>query len=48
MLSPGDLVRLGSALRTRTSTLFEGIFDPAPKPPEPPKSDKPDDPKNAA
>ena len=35
LLSPGDLVRLGSALRTRTSTLFEGIFDPAPPPPKP-------------
>lgn len=33
LLSPGDLVRLGSALRTRTTTLFEGIFDPAPPPP---------------
>jgi hypothetical protein len=44
LLSPADLVRLGSALRTRTSNLFEGIFDPAPKPPEPPKAaDKPDD-----
>jgi hypothetical protein len=42
LLSPADLVRLGSALRTRTSNLFEGIFDPAPKPPEPPKSDPPD------
>lgn len=35
LLSPADLVRLGSALRTRTSTLFEGIFDPAPPPPKP-------------
>ena len=55
LLSPSDLVRLGSALRTRTSTLFEGIFDPAPKPPkeapkpEPPKPDEPavDDTKKA-
>jgi hypothetical protein len=44
LLSPADLVRLGSALRSRTTTLFEGIFDPAPKPPkdapaEPPKPD---------
>lgn len=36
LLSPGDLVRLGTALRTRTSTLFEGIFDPAPPPPAKP------------
>lgn len=43
LLSPADLVRLGSALRTRTSTLFEGIFDPAPKPPEPPKTEPTDD-----
>jgi hypothetical protein len=35
LLSPADLVRLGSALRTRTTTLFEGIFDPAPPPPKP-------------
>lgn len=35
LLSPADLVRLGSALRTRTSTLFEGIFEPAPPPPKP-------------
>ncbi|MEO8705800.1 MAG: hypothetical protein ABI867_37565 [Kofleriaceae bacterium] len=39
LLSPRDLVKLGSALRTRTSTMFEGLFDPAPAPPpaEPPK-----------
>jgi hypothetical protein len=52
LLSPADLVRLGSALRTRTSTLFEGIFDPAPKPPadEPkpkPEPPTPDDTKKA-
>lgn len=35
LLSPADLVRLGSALRTRTTTLFEGIFEPAPPPPKP-------------
>ncbi|MBX3160505.1 MAG: hypothetical protein KF773_31355 [Deltaproteobacteria bacterium] len=34
LLSPEDLVRLGSALRTRTSQMFEGIFDPAPRPPD--------------
>lgn len=45
LLSPGDLVRLGSALRTRTSTLFEGIFDPAPPPP---KADERADKKPAA
>jgi hypothetical protein len=36
LLSPKDLVKLGSALRSRTTTLFEGIFDPAPPPPEKP------------
>jgi len=35
LLDPDDLVRLGSALRTRTTNLFEGIFDPAPPPPAP-------------
>lgn len=33
LLDPDDFVRLGSALRSRTSTLFEGIFEPAPPPP---------------
>jgi hypothetical protein len=42
LLSPADLVRLGSALRTRTSNLFEGIFDPAPPPPK--QDPKPPDP----
>ena len=39
LLDPRDLVKLGTALRTRTSTLFEGIFEPAAKPPkqEPPE-----------
>ncbi|MDQ3340800.1 MAG: hypothetical protein M4D80_37050 [Myxococcota bacterium] len=41
LLSPGDLVRLGSALRTRTSAMFEGIFDPAPKRPAEPKPAEP-------
>jgi len=42
LLDPRDLVKLGSVLRTRTTTLFEGIFDPAPPaPPAPPKEQKP-------
>lgn len=41
LLSPADLVRLGTALRTRTTTLFEGIFDPAPPPPQPPAAPPP-------
>jgi hypothetical protein len=32
-LDPRELVRLGAAVRHRTSTLFEGMFDPAPPPP---------------
>jgi hypothetical protein len=34
LFDPEDLVRLGSALRTRTTNLFEGIFEPAPPPPK--------------
>jgi hypothetical protein len=34
LLDPDDLARLGSALRTRTTNLFDGIFDPAPLPPK--------------
>ena len=33
LLGPEDLVRLGAAVRDRTSTLFEGMFEPAPLPP---------------
>ena len=32
-LDPRELVRLGAAVRQRTSHLFEGMFDPAPPPP---------------
>jgi hypothetical protein len=32
-LDPRELVRLGAAVRHHTSTLFEGMFDPAPPPP---------------
>jgi hypothetical protein len=34
LLDPEDLARFGSALRQRTSTLFEGMFEPAKRPPE--------------
>ena len=51
-LDPRDLVRLGAAVRHRTSHLFEGIFDPAPPPPPAPPpapaSHPPDDPEPAA
>jgi len=33
-LDPRELVRLGAAVRHRTSHLFEGLFEPAPPPPE--------------
>ena len=32
-LDPRELVRLGAAVRHRTTNLFEGMFDPAPPPP---------------
>jgi hypothetical protein len=35
LLDPDDLVRLGTALRNRTTAMFEGIFEPAPPPPKP-------------
>jgi hypothetical protein len=34
-LDPRELVRLGAAVRHRTSHLFEGLFEPAAPPPEP-------------
>ena len=43
LLDPRDLDKLGKALGTRTSTLFDGIFEPAPKrPPEPKPEVTPD------
>jgi hypothetical protein len=41
LLSPEDLVRLGTALGSRTRHLFEGMFEPAPLPPAPPKPSEP-------
>jgi hypothetical protein len=35
-LDPRELVRIGAAVRHRTTNLFEGMFDPAPPPPSPP------------
>lgn len=43
LLSPEDLVKLGGAVRTRTTRMFEGIFEPAPKPPDPDPAAKADD-----
>lgn len=42
LLSPEDLVKLGGAVRSRTTRMFEGIFEPAAKPPEPDPT-KPED-----
>lgn len=44
-LDPREIVRLGSAVRHRTTHLFEGMFEPQEPPPEgkPGKGDKPDD-----
>lgn len=47
LLDPRDIVKLGTALRTRTSTLFDGIFEPAQKPPDETKPEKPADPPKA-
>jgi hypothetical protein len=44
LLDPEDLVRLGSALRARTTNLFEGIFEPAPPPPKAPGAAEPKEP----
>jgi hypothetical protein len=50
LLDPEDLLKLGAAMRSRTSQLFEGMFEPAAGPPETPaepakpKSDTPNDP----
>ena len=40
LLDPEDLVKLGAAVRQRTTHLFEGMFEPAKRPPE---AAKPDD-----
>jgi len=40
-LDPRELVRLGAAVRHRTTNLFEGMFDPAPLPPSPSLDAKP-------
>ena len=46
-LDPRELVRLGTAVRHRTTNLFEGMFDPAPPPPptstSPPSAPIPDE-----
>lgn len=47
LLDPKDLVKLGTRVRSRTHQLFQGMFDPAGKPPadpEPGTPDKPEEP----
>ena len=39
LLDPEDLVRLGAAVRQRTTHLFGGMFEPAKPPPDPAKAD---------
>jgi hypothetical protein len=44
LLSPDDLLRFGAALRQRTSQMFEGMFEPAQRPPsehDPAESSRP-------
>lgn len=36
LLDPDDLIKLGAAVRHRTSQMFEGIFEPAERPPPDP------------
>jgi hypothetical protein len=50
LLDPEDLVKLGAAVRHRTSQMFEGIFEPAQRPTDPakPKVIPPPDEKPAA
>ena len=41
LLDPEDLVKLGAAVRHRTTRVFEGIFEPAEKPPSEKPESKP-------
>jgi hypothetical protein len=41
LLDPEDLVKLGAAVRRRTTQMFEGIFEPAKGPPGDDKAKKP-------
>jgi hypothetical protein len=42
LLDPEDLIRLGAAVRHRTSQMLGGMFEPADKPPEDKPIEKPD------
>lgn len=41
LLDPEDLIKLGHAVRHRTTQMFEGIFEPSQRPPAKPDSTKP-------
>jgi hypothetical protein len=43
LLDPEDLVKLGAAVRQRTTHLFEGMFEPAERPPAEAPSERPAD-----
>ncbi|HUJ58467.1 MAG TPA: hypothetical protein VLX92_08240 [Kofleriaceae bacterium] len=45
LLDPEDLLKLGHAVRERTTHLFEGMFEPAKRPPPEPPPTKPEPPK---
>lgn len=44
LLDPEDLIKLGAAVRQRTTNLFEGIFEPAERPPTEAAKDTPEGP----
>jgi hypothetical protein len=41
LLDPEDLIKLGSAVRQRTTRVFEGMFEPAKRPPDDKKPPEP-------
>lgn len=43
LLDPEDLIKLGAAVRQRTTQMFEGMFEPAQRPPTQSDARKPED-----
>lgn len=41
LLDPEDLIKLGAAVRQRTQQMFQGVFEPAERPPAEPGPDRP-------
>lgn len=41
LLDPEDLIKLGAAVRQRTSQMIQGVFEPAERPPAEKKPDRP-------